>query len=87
MTTNPKPQRVRGASPAELALMERLVDDLTSGGSDLFIAHEREWLGSPLSSFMRGLPYEPPAPTLDPVAIYAKWNSKPALPVPVVAPM
>lgn len=76
----------RSASPGEIALMDKLADDLTSGGVDTFLANEREWRGTPLAAFMAGQPLDPEPPALDAVGIFAKWNSKAAPSAPVNAP-
>jgi len=77
--------RRRHASPAEIDLMGRLADDLASGGVDVFLANEREWRGTPLAAFMSGLSLDPEPPSLNAVAIFSKWNGKPAPSVPVAA--
>ena len=62
--------------PGDIALMTLLADDLSVGGFDLFVAHEREWRASPLAAFARANWSNPLRGTLDIKAIWAKRNGR-----------
>lgn len=65
-------------TPAEIALMASLADDLAAGSVDLFHKHEKQWRNSNLGQFMASTHRAPklPGPVLDADVIFARFNRK-----------